>query len=88
MISDKKLNLQLGDIIKLISTSNEAINNKTYYIKFINDKKIKLLSPDEEFILEISEEGKILEESIDNIILLHEMIAIVMLYKIIYYYIL
>ena len=54
MISDKKLNLQLGDIIKLISTSNETINNKTYYIKFINDKKIKLLSPDQEFILEIS----------------------------------
>ena len=73
MISDKNLNLnlQLGDIIKLISTSNESINNKIYYIKFINNKKIKLLSPDEEFILDISEEGKILEESIDNIILLH-----------------
>lgn len=74
MDSDKlklKLNLQLGDIIQINSDSNKELHDKIFYIKFINDEKIVLVNDEKVITLTINESGKLQEESIDNILLLH-----------------
>ena len=70
-MESEKYNLQYGDIIQLDSPSNPELNEKIFFINFINSNKITLLNEDTTTTLDISEEGKLLEESIDNIILLH-----------------
>lgn len=67
----EKYNLQYGDIIQIDSPSNSDFHEKIFYINFINSSKITLLNEDTITTLDISEDGKLLEESIDNIILLH-----------------
>tara|TARA_Y100000741_G_scaffold122943_1_gene92520 strand:- start:3743 stop:9484 length:5742 start_codon:yes stop_codon:yes gene_type:complete len=64
-------NLQYGDIIQIDSPTNLDLHEKIFYINFINSSKITLLNQDNITTLEITEQGKLLEESIDNIILLH-----------------
>tara|TARA_B110001450_G_scaffold221352_1_gene217325 strand:+ start:2737 stop:8517 length:5781 start_codon:yes stop_codon:yes gene_type:complete len=64
------IKLQLGDIIQLDSPSNYDLNDKIFFIKFINTKKLVLLNEEKEITLDISDEGKLLEESINNILLL------------------
>tara|TARA_X000000368_G_scaffold419082_1_gene422215 strand:- start:4659 stop:10388 length:5730 start_codon:yes stop_codon:yes gene_type:complete len=70
-IDIKKYELQLGDIIELDAPSNPDLHNKTFYINFINKEKILLLSEEKIITLSFDEEGKLLEESIENILLLH-----------------
>ena len=70
-IDIKKYELQLGDIIELDAPSNPDLHNKTFYINFINKEKILLLSEEKIITLSFNEEGKLLEESIENILLLH-----------------
>ena len=65
------ISLQVGDIIELYAPSNSDLHSHRFYIKFINSNKIKLLNDKKEIILEINKEGKFLEESIENIILLY-----------------
>ena len=67
----EKYNLQYGDIIQIDSPSNLELHEKIFFINFINLNKIIVLNEDSTRTLDISEEGKLLEESIDNIILLH-----------------
>ena len=69
------INLQLGDIIQIDSASNSELHDKIFYINFINNNKIVLISEEKILTLDISEEGKLLEESIDNIILLHRQLS-------------
>ena len=66
-----KLNLQLGDIIQIDSPSNVDLHDKIYFINFINHDKIVLINEDKIITLSISEDGKLLEESIENILLLN-----------------
>ena len=65
--------LELGDIIEIIAPTNDNLNNQTYYIQYINNKKIDLINVST-FQLEqlnIDEEnGMITDESITEIILL------------------
>ena len=68
-IQNKLVNLQLGDIIKITSPNNDALDNKIYYINFINKEKIHLLSSDDNITLDIKN-NIILEESITKISLL------------------
>ena len=65
------INLQLGDIIELYAPSNSDLHSQRFYIKFINSNKIELLNDKKEITLEINKEGKFLEESLENIILLY-----------------
>jgi hypothetical protein len=64
------INLQLGDIIQLDAPSNSSLHDKIYFIKFINQEKIVLLNADKIITLNISQSGKLEEESIANILLL------------------
>lgn len=70
-IDIKKYELQLGDIIELDAPSNPDLHSKTFYINFINKEKILLLSEEKILTLSFDEEGKLLEDSIENILLLH-----------------
>ena len=65
------IRLQLGDIIKIDAPVNDDLHDKTYYIKFINAQKIELINEDKLITLEFSADGRFLEESIKNILLLH-----------------
>ena len=40
------IGLQLGDIIRIKDYSNEILNNQTFFIDYIDDKKIKLINVD------------------------------------------
>jgi hypothetical protein len=68
---EKKLKLQLGDIIKLDAPNNSEINDKIYFINYISISKIELLNEDKTLTLSIDENGNFLEESIENILLLY-----------------
>jgi len=64
------VNLQLGDIIQLDAPSNSGLHNKIYFIKFINNTKVVLINSDGTLTLNLSQLGKLEEESIANIIIL------------------
>ena len=53
----KQLTLELGDVIKIFSSSNTDINNKTFFIKYIDKDKCKLIdiAKKEEMVLNITE---------------------------------
>ena len=67
----EKYKLQYGDIIQIDSPTNDELHNQIFFIKFINQSKIVLLNDKKIFTLEISDNGKLLDQTIDNIILLH-----------------
>jgi hypothetical protein len=62
------LNLQLGDIISIDAPSNEELNEKLFYINYIDKDKIKLVDSDNnQTILTINSEGELDDESIESI---------------------
>ena len=63
--------LQLGDIIQLNAPANIDLHEKQFLIKFINNSKIELINEKKTITLDINQEGKFLEESIENIIILY-----------------
>ena len=64
--------LQYGDIIQIDSETNKELHEINFFIKFINSSKIVLINENISYTLDISEEGKLLDESIDNIILIYK----------------
>lgn len=68
---DNKIILQYGDIIEIDSPTNKELDKKKYFINFINDKKIVIINDEDKKELLFSEDGNLLEESIDNIFILH-----------------
>jgi hypothetical protein len=70
-MNSNKINLQLGDIIEIDSPSNEFYDKKIFFINYIDNKKINLISENIETTLLIDDDGNFLEESIDNFILLY-----------------
>ena len=64
--------LELGQMLKFIAPSNSAINNKNYYIEYLDNNIVKLINDtdlDEEIELGITN-GSLNDESIKQIILL------------------
>ena len=66
------LSLELSDIIQIISPLNKDTNEQIYLIKYINEKLIKLINTDSltEFILNIDDDGNLVEDFIAEIHLL------------------
>lgn len=66
------INLQLGDIIKIIAPSNSALNEHIFFINYLDNRVIKLIDTDkkETIILNIDEDGNLTDESIQEIELL------------------
>ena len=64
----ENLNIQLGDIIQINAPSNSNINDKIYFIKYLDKDKIILINQDKtELILNINEDGEFDDESIVSI---------------------
>ena len=64
--------LQYGDIIRIIAPTNNSMDEQIFFVKFIDNTKIILLNDDLTTTLDIDEEnGKLMDDTIDNIVLLH-----------------
>ena len=70
-MTTKIINLELGDIIKLHSPSNDTLNDKSFIISFINDNMIDLNSADLNTTLNL-DQGKLTDESIVKITILYK----------------
>ena len=66
-------NLEYGDIIEIISPTNVDFHEKTFFITYIDNSKIKITSVSniQPFILNIDEDGQLTDESIKQIHLLN-----------------
>jgi hypothetical protein len=42
--NNSKIELQLGDIIKIVNPRNERLNNQEFFIQYIDSQKILLLN--------------------------------------------
>ena len=68
---NETVTLQLGDIIEIISPSDDNLNEKQFLIQYIDQTKIKLLGQDGNVMLiNINEEGGLENESITSIAIL------------------
>ena len=63
-------NLGLGDIIKFLAPNNDNINNKIFYISYIDKNKINFVNSEQSLIIKIDEDGELEEKSIESIELL------------------
>lgn len=65
--------LELGDIIEIVSPSNEEVHENTFLITYIDKQKIKLFNTAnlKPYQLNITEYGSFTDESIEQIILLN-----------------
>ena len=61
------LSLGLGDIINLQASTNDEINNKIFYIVYIDNTKLKLINDNQNITLSINEYGELDEKSIESI---------------------
>ena len=65
---DAPIMLQLGDIVKIRSSSNAEINDETFMISFISNKEIDLVSRERRVLnLLLAEDGEIVNDDIDGI---------------------
>ena len=67
-----KINLQLGDVIRIKDPTNEKLNNNTFYIDYLDDTKIKLINANtfHTTILPIDGEGIVGNGTITSIIII------------------
>jgi hypothetical protein len=70
--SGSKIEIQLGDIIRIIHPKNQRLDNQEFFIQYIDSQKIFILSPEtgEVIKLKISPEGIIGDGNITELILL------------------
>jgi hypothetical protein len=63
------IKLNLGDIIEIFAPNNDELNNKKYFIDYIDEKKIKMisLSNSSTYELKFNNKGGFTEESIESI---------------------
>lgn len=68
VMSDEKLHLDLGDIIQIIAPDDSTLNNKQFFINYIDDNEIELLDNEGNTrILYITPEKTFRNESIESI---------------------
>jgi hypothetical protein len=67
--SESDMFLEYGDIISILATTNQEIHEKTFFIKYIDSKKIILVQTDniQPHILYLNEHGEMTDESIQEI---------------------
>jgi len=70
--NNSKIELQLGDIIKIVNPRNERLNNQEFFIQYIDSQKILLLNSETGEIIKqkISPEGVIGDGTIQELIIL------------------
>jgi len=65
----KDLFLELGDIIKINASQNELLDDKIFYIDYLDDNKMKLLDADTfvPYEINIYQDGNLSDETIESI---------------------
>lgn len=68
-IENVGISIQLGDIIQIVSPSEYTIHDKIFFVYYIDNHKIKLLSEDGsfEYTINLNEDGSLTNESITSI---------------------
>ena len=71
-MADSKLHLELGDIIEIKAQGDPKLNDKIFFINYIDNNEIDLLNNEDgvETFLKIREDGSFENESITEIDLL------------------
>ena len=70
--TENKLDLDLGQIIKIIAPINDALHEKIFFIDYLDDKNITLINQKENKIIELNVSGNIItDESIESIEILY-----------------
>ena len=71
-MADSKLHLELGDIIEIKAQGDPKLNDKIFYINYIDNNEINLMNNEngDEIVLKIREDGSFENESITEIDLL------------------
>lgn len=70
--TENKLDLDLGQIIKIIAPINDALHEKIFFIDYLDDKNITLINQKENKIIELNVSGNIItDESIQSIEILY-----------------
>ena len=70
--TENKLDLDLGQIIKIIAPINDNLHEKIFFIDYLDDKKITLINQKENKIIELNVSGNIItDESIESIEILY-----------------
>ena len=70
--TENKLDLDLGQIIKIIAPINDNLHQKILFIDYLDDKKIILINQEEGKIIELNVSGNIItDESIESIQILY-----------------
>jgi len=71
--NSNSINIKLGDIIQINSPTNSNLNNKNFYVKYINLDKLALIDTIslDEVILNINEDGSLSDESIVTIFIIN-----------------
>ena len=72
---ENKLNLFLGDIIRIISPNNSKYDNKIYFIEYLDNEIIKIVNSDEIDILHLGENGELSDYSIKEIHVLKRQVS-------------
>ena len=68
IMADTDMNLRLGDIIEIIAPSDPVVNDKKYYINFIDNSTIELLQDNgDTHTLHIEPDKRLRNESITEI---------------------
>ena len=68
MDDTEKLNLELGDIIKIIAPQNSDLNNIVFYIQYLDENLITLLNVEDSTTTQINiTEGELNDKSIEGI---------------------
>ena len=69
---DESLNLKLGQIIKIIAPVNDKLNNKIFFIDYLDENTITLINQEEEKIINIGLNNEVInDESIEQIEILY-----------------
>ena len=69
---DESLNLKLGQIIKIIAPVNDNLNDKIFFIDYLDENTITLINQEEEKIINIGLNNEVInDESIEQIEILY-----------------
>ena len=62
-----RINLRLGDVIRIVAPTNDTYDNKIYYIDYIDEKSIKIINKTQTDILYLGETGELTDHSIKEL---------------------
>ena len=83
---EQSISLQLGDIIQITSPTDDNLNAKQFFIKYLDKQRIEIMESDGDTkTLLLNEDGSFQNESIESIAILAELIVLVMQDNMVFY---